>query len=278
MKPVDLVEPVVALVEQAGAAILPFWRQNLEVKHKNDESPVTVADLAANQVLGTGLQVLTPDIPVISEESCDQPLAERQGWKRWWLVDPLDGTKGFVSGGDEFAVMVALVENDKVVFGVVGVPVTGHIYWGGEGLGAWRRTRAGEPWQPIRVRQQRQGPLMVVTGRQSDDERHRRLIRGLQDALGDVERVGVSSAMKFCQLAQGQADCYPRLGPTSQWDTAAAQGVVEGAGGQVIDLQGRPFSYQMAESFLNPYFLAFPKGVDWQQTLIDLANECVKDG
>lgn len=269
-----LVDAVLGLVQQAGEAILPYWRSELEVKKKPDRSPVTAADLAAHRVLVQGLTALAPDIPVLSEESCDIPFAERRTWTRWWLVDPLDGTKGFVSGGDEFTVNVALVEEGRVRFGVVGVPVSGRCYWGGEGLGAWRQRSADAPWQAIRVRQQPPGPLQVVTGRESDDAAHQCLVNGLRQSLGEVQRVGISSSLKFCLLAEGEADCYPRLGPTSQWDTAAAQAVVEGAGGLVLDLQGQPFRYAMAESYLNPYFLALPATAPWRDTLIRLAVEC----
>jgi len=268
-----LLPGVVDLVHQAGASILPFWRANVAVTAKADESPVTAADLAAHHVIVAGLTSLDPGIPILSEEDCAISLATRQGWQRWWLVDPLDGTKEFISGSEEFTVNIALVEQGRVVFGVVSVPTTGRCYCGGAGLGAWR-IDPGQAPEPIQVRQ-RPAPgeaFTVVASRRHSSPEQERLLAGLSAAVGELELASVGSSLKFCLLAEGAADCYPRLAPTSQWDTAAAQGVLEGAGGEVLQLNGDTFSYPPRESLLNAYFLALPAGVDWRDTLLELAN------
>ena len=264
-----LLLPVAELVRQAGAVTLPFWRNDVTIELKADASPVTAADLAAHRLLADGLTRLAPEIPVLSEEDCEIGLAERRHWSRWWLVDPLDGTKEFIAGSEEFTVNVALIEQGRVLFGVVGVPARGLCYYGGAGLGAWR-VAAGEA-QPIGVRTAPPEAFTVVASRRHSSPAQERLLHGLSERFGDLALASVGSSLKFCLLAEGSADCYPRLAPTSQWDTAAAQGVLEGAGGEVLDLRGRPLDYPARESFLNPHFLALPQAAEWREELLQLA-------
>lgn len=261
--------PVIELARLAGAAILPFWRDNVAVQTKADDSPVTAADLAAHRIIADGLVALDPSIPVLSEEDADIPLAERAQWQRWWLVDPLDGTKEFIAGSEEFTVNIALIEQGRVVFGVVAMPTNGRCYFGGAGLGAWRAEGQAAA-QPIRVRNEPPAgaALTVVASRRHSSPEQERLLAG----LGDVVLANIGSSLKFCLLAEGAADCYPRLAPTSQWDTAAAQGVLEGAGGEVLELSGVPFSYPARESLLNPFFLAVPAQAPWRARLLALAQ------
>ncbi len=229
--PHPLMAPVVALALQAGEAILPFWRAGVEVTAKSDDSPVTAADLAAHHLIVAGLTALEPSIPVLSEEDADIPQSVRAGWQRWWLVDPLDGTKEFISGSEEFTVNIALIENGRVVFGVVTMPTNGRFYVGGAGFGAWRGDEGGTP-TAIQVRDV-PAPgeaFTVVASRRHSSPEQERLLAGLSASLGELQLANIGSSLKFCLLAEGAADCYPRLAPTSQWDTAAAQGVLEGAG------------------------------------------------
>ena len=272
MNDLQLMHEVVKLAQVAGQAILPFWRADVAVSNKADDSPVTAADLAAHRVIADGLLALAPHIPVLSEEDCDISLAERQGWSRWWLVDPLDGTKEFIAGSEEFTVNIALIDNAEVVFGVVSMPTNGRCYFGGRQLGAWR-AEAGEAAEPIQVRNAppADGRFTVVASRRHSSPEQEALLAGLGAAVGDMALANIGSSLKFCLLAEGSADCYPRLAPTSQWDTAAAQGVLEGAGGEVIGLDGQPFTYPARESLLNPFFLALPRAAAWRQALIDLA-------
>ncbi|NQD92319.1 3'(2'),5'-bisphosphate nucleotidase CysQ [Pseudomonas sp. CrR25] len=266
-----LIPAVTELVRQAGTAILPHWRAGVAVSEKADASPVTAADLAAHHVLVDGLRALDASIPVLSEEDANIALGERAGWQRWWLVDPLDGTKEFIAGSEEFTVNVALIERGRVVFGVVGIPASGRCYYGGAGLGAWRAEAAGEG-QPIRVRLAPAEAFVVVASRRHSSPGQERLLEGLSERFGDLQLASVGSSLKFCQLAEGNADCYPRLAPTSQWDTAAAQGVLEGAGGEVLTLKGAALTYEARESLLNPSFLALPAAAAWRAELIQLAR------
>jgi 3'(2'), 5'-bisphosphate nucleotidase len=271
--PHPLLAPVITLCRQAGAAILPFWRTGVEVMAKSDDSPVTAADLAAHELLVEGLKALAPDIHILSEEDADIPLSERAGWKRWWLVDPLDGTKEFISGSEEFTVNVALIENGRVVFGVVSMPTNDRCYFGGAGLGAWRSDDEAHS-APITVRNEpAEGKAFtVVASRRHSSAEQEKLLAGLSSVVGPLQLTNIGSSLKFCLLAEGAADCYPRLAPTSQWDTAAAQGVLEGAGGVVLDLAGEVFSYPARESLLNGFFLALPAKAPWRAALLDLAK------
>ena len=270
--PHPLLEGVIKLAHAAGDAILPFWRADVAVTAKADDSPVTAADVAAHHVLLDGLTALDPSIPVLSEEDANIAQSIRAGWTRWWLVDPLDGTKEFIAGSEEFTVNVALIEHGRVVFGVVSMPTSGRCYYGGAGLGAWRAD--GDVIVPIGVRHSPPAgeALTVVASRRHSSPAQERLLAGLSEQLGELTLVSVGSSLKFCLLAEGAADCYPRLAPTSQWDTAAAQGVLEGAGGVVLQLDGEPFSYPARESLLNESFLALPAQAPWRKALLDLAK------
>ena len=270
--PHPLLEGVIKLAHAAGDAILPFWRADVAVTAKADDSPVTAADVAAHHVLLDGLTALDPSIPVLSEEDANIAQRIRAGWTRWWLVDPLDGTKEFIAGSEEFTVNVALIEHGRVVFGVVSMPTSGRCYYGGAGLGAWRAD--GDVIVPISVRHSPPAgeALTVVASRRHSSPAQERLLAGLSEQLGELTLVSVGSSLKFCLLAEGTADCYPRLAPTSQWDTAAAQGVLEGAGGVVLQLDGEPFSYPARESLLNESFLALPAQAPWRKALLDLAK------
>ncbi|MGB5825076.1 MAG: inositol monophosphatase family protein, partial [Pseudomonas mandelii] len=212
-------------------------------------------------------------IPVLSEEDANIPQSVRAGWQRWWLVDPLDGTKEFISGSEEFTVNIALIEQGRVVFGVVSMPTNGRFYVGGAGLGAWRGDQGAEAL-PIQVREVPAAgeAFTVVASRRHSSPEQERLLAGLSASLGELQLANIGSSLKFCLLAEGAADCYPRLAPTSQWDTAAAQGVLEGAGGEVLDLSGKPFCYPARESLLNEFFLALPAKAAWREKLLELAR------
>ncbi|MCF4995500.1 3'(2'),5'-bisphosphate nucleotidase CysQ [Pseudomonas syringae] len=271
--PHPLMAPVIELALKAGEAILPFWRADVAVTAKSDDSPVTAADIAAHDVIVAGLKALDPTIAILSEEDANIPQSVRAGWQRWWLVDPLDGTKEFISGSEEFTVNIALIENGAVVFGVVSMPTNGRFYVGGAGLGAWRCDKGGSP-EPIAVRDALMPgeAFTVVASRRHSSPEQERLLAGLSASLGELQLANIGSSLKFCLLAEGAADCYPRLAPTSQWDTAAAQGVLEGAGGEVLGLDGEAFSYPARESLLNAFFLALPAKAAWRGELLALAR------
>ncbi|MGV3493665.1 MAG: 3'(2'),5'-bisphosphate nucleotidase CysQ [Ramlibacter sp.] len=244
-----LLPDVVALAEEAGEAILAVYRSgDWDATAKGDGSPVTAADLAAHRCIVQRLATLTPTIPVVSEEAEGGAVTARSG--RWWLVDPLDGTREFLARNGEFTVNIALVEEGRALFGVVHAPALGLTYWGGPELGALRREGAAAA-VAIHVAPEGRKPLRVVASKSHLDAD----TAGLIGRLGEVELVQAGSSLKFCRLAEGSADLYPRLAPTCEWDTAAAQAVLEGAGGAVRDLQGRPLRYGKADP-LNAFFIA----------------------
>jgi 3'(2'), 5'-bisphosphate nucleotidase len=254
---------VIALARQAGDAILRIYGQDFSVDHKDDQSPLTEADLASHRVIAEGLSRLTPDIPVMSEESATIPWEERRRWQRFWLVDPLDGTKEFVKRNGEFTVNIALVEGHHPVLGVVHVPVTGVTYFGEPDMGAFRKT-GDQPAEPIHVTAMLKGTPRVVGSRSHAGEGLKRFLEN----LGNHELVSMGSSLKLCLVAEGKADIYPRLGPTSEWDTAAAQAVVEAAGGRVTDTTMTRLTCNAGESVLNPHFLVFGDlSEDWSRYL-----------
>ncbi len=254
----QLLPRVVDIAREAGRCILAVYGEDNPVERKADNSPLTVADRAAHEAIVAGLGALTPDIPVWSEESATVPWEMRRHWPSFWLVDPLDGTREFLHRNGEFTVNIALIEDHHPVLGVVHVPVTGRDYWGGPG-GAFRHD-PGQPPVPIHTRQPATSPVRVVGSRS-----HRGTsLDGFLARLGPHELVTVGSSLKFCLVAEGTADIYPRLGPTSEWDSAAAHAVVEAAGGQVLDLEGRPLRYNRGPDRLNPHFIAIGDGGrDW---------------
>ena len=253
------INPLVELAQEAGRSILEVYDTDFDVQQKDDQSPLTKADLASNDVIIAGLRELTPDIPIISEEVGLHEFEERREWNRYWLIDPLDGTKEFVSRNGEFTVNIALIREHVPVHGIVHVPVTQVTYIGCEGAGAERRETDQEPC-PIRVGKESQSPVRVVGSRSHLGDSLNRFL----DNLGDYEMLPMGSSLKFCRVAEGGADIYPRLGPTSEWDTAAAQAVVEQAGGQVLELDGKPLAYNMKADILNPHFLVIgAQDHDW---------------
>ena len=259
-----LLDPIVELARQAGDAILTVYNSDdFSVEEKDDKSPLTAADLASHHAIVNGLAALTADIPVLSEESASLPFTERSSWQRYWLVDPLDGTREFIKRNGEFTVNIALIDAGVPVLSVVHVPVSGVTYLACQGLGAFKQEPGG-PRKAIRVRKLGDGPVMVVGSRSHRGES----LNNFLDKLGKHDMVGMGSSLKLCLVAEGSADVYPRLGPTSEWDTAAAQCVVEQAGGFVTDTAMKPLRYNTKDSLLNPFFLVFgDEGRDWSSYL-----------
>jgi 3'(2'), 5'-bisphosphate nucleotidase len=259
MKLAELIEPVVSLSRQAGDAILEVYATDFDVQAKDDESPLTQADMASHRVIERGLRDLTPGIPIISEESGLPDFAERSKWSHYWLIDPLDGTKEFVNRNGEFTVNIALIDGNRPVLGVVHVPVPNKTYTGCDGVGAAVRIADAMP-RVIEVATSASDPVRVVGSRS-----HRGAsLDAFLEQLGNVEMLPMGSSLKFCIVAEGKADIYPRLGLTSEWDTAAAQAVVEQAGGAVLELDGRPLAYNAKADILNPHFLVRgPRDRNW---------------
>jgi 3'(2'), 5'-bisphosphate nucleotidase len=253
VKLIDLANQVAEIARAAGTDILDIYSEGATaVTMKVDDSPLTQADLQAHRRIVAGLGALSPRLPVLSEESAQVPFEERQHWERYWLVDPLDGTKEFLSRNGEFTVNIALIIGHAPALGVVYAPVRHTLYTGVVGAGAWKAVGSG-PAQAIRVHPQAATPVRVVGSKS-----HRGAsLDGYLERLGPHELVAIGSSLKLCLVAEGAADLYPRLGPTSEWDTAAGQAVVVAAGGFVVTRDGKPLEYNRKADLLNPEFLVY---------------------
>jgi 3'(2'), 5'-bisphosphate nucleotidase len=248
----SLLPEIARIAREAGAAILDVYANEFDVTEKADRSPLTMADMRAHEIIVRALHALTPDVPILSEEASNIPFEERSKWTRYWLVDPLDGTKEFVSRNGEFTVNIALIEQDAPVLGAVFVPVRDTLYLAARDEGATRQIGTA-PAEAIRVQTPAPAPLRIVGSRSHRDGRLGKYLPRLEP----YELVSIGSSIKFCLIAEGSADLYPRFGPTSEWDTAAAQAIVEAAGGAVVTLDGEPLRYNTKADLLNPYFLVF---------------------
>jgi 3'(2'), 5'-bisphosphate nucleotidase len=249
-----LLESLTTLVREAHAEIMRVYARPFEVELKADQSPLTEADLASHRVLTAALSRLTPQLPVVSEEGGLPAASERAAWPAYWLIDPLDGTKEFLAKNGEFTVNVALVEGTRPTLGVVGVPARDQVYQGDVTTGLSRRQDASGV-TALRTRAYRGANPTVVASRRHGGEALEGALKRLEAGEGAPELRNVGSALKLCLVAEGEADVYPRLAPTSEWDTAAAQAVLEAAGGTVLQLGGAPLTYNKAD-ILNPEFVA----------------------
>ena len=260
--PCDHLEAVREIAHAAGRRILDVYERDFEVEQKDDRSPLTEADRAAHEIITTQLQRLTPGIPVLSEESVKVSYEKRAGWKRFWLVDPLDGTKEFINRNGEFTVNIALIDGFRPVLGVVYVPLPALTYFACAGQGASKQ-KGDSAMETIHARRYEGGKPMIVASRSHAGPETEAFLKN----VGEHDVVSLGSALKFCLVAEGTADVYPRLGPTMEWDTAAAQCVVEAAGGRVTDLNRKPLAYNKP-SLLNPSFLVSGAGdYDWYRHL-----------
>jgi 3'(2'), 5'-bisphosphate nucleotidase len=257
------VEALLELAREAGRAILQVYAQDFEVAAKSDRSPLTEADLAAHRIIEAGLARLDEVLPMLSEESAPEDLHERRSWQRYWLVDPLDGTREFVKRNGEFTVNIALIEHGAPSFGVVYAPVLDELFWAARGFGAFLRQPDGIDVQ-LSARRPAPRPLRVAVSRSHLDARSAAVIQHLDQPI----QVPLGSSLKFCRLAEGQVDLYPRFGPTGEWDTAAGQCVLEEAGGAVLDLAGEPLRYNARDTLINPDFIALGDlGLPWREWL-----------
>ena len=250
----SLAPEVLDIARQAGWAIMQVYdRGGTEVIQKADNTPVTEADLAADQIIFEGLSRVLPDCPVWSEER--KKPENRPSTVPFLLVDPLDGTKEFIKRNGEFTVNIALICDGLPVLGVIHAPALNESFIGLTGAGAFEVSRMDMFSKPIQARSNARArdELVIVESRSHGNKKHKQWLAGLKRPYSQV---GVGSSLKFCRIAQGQADCYARYGPTSQWDTAAGQAILEAAGGQVTDDQGNRLTYGMAKEVLNPEFIA----------------------
>jgi 3'(2'), 5'-bisphosphate nucleotidase len=258
-----LLDEALALATRAGRAILEVYESDFAVTHKEDETPLTQADLASHRLILDALDALTPRLPCLSEEAADIPHATRAAWRQYWLVDPLDGTREFVKRNGEFTVNIALVEDHRPILGVIHAPVLGLTYGAARGVGAFRLDATRRV--TIRTRPLPATPSFVVSRSHRDAALDAILARAPRH-----DAIGKGSSLKFCLVAEGSADFYPRLGPTSEWDTAAGQCIVEQAGGAVWRLpELTPLACNERDSVLNPSFAVVgdTRGLDWAAIL-----------
>ncbi len=259
-----LLPATIRIAEQAAARILEIYQTDFSVENKEDSSPLTAADMASHNAIIAGLAELTPDIPVLSEESVSIPYETRKTWDRYWLIDPLDGTREFVKRNGEFTVNIALIDNSEPVAGVVYVPTSQVCYFASKGNGAYKQTGCGDA-QNIRCKSTSADAFSVAGSRSHGSEQQQNFFAALGD---NVEIIAIGSSLKFCLVAEGKVDIYPRFGPTSEWDTAAAHAIVCEAGGAVTDTRLKPLEYNRKESILNPHFLVIADtGFDWNTYL-----------
>ena len=258
-----LIEEICQIASNAADCILKIYDTDFSVKTKKDHSPLTTADMAAHNSICTALAQLTPDIPVLSEESSELPYAELSQWSRYWLVDPLDGTREFIKRNGEFTVNIALIENGHPSLGVITVPVTGVCYYAATSLGAFK-TNADGITESIKIKKSDLNNIIIAGSRSHGTEKQQALTKQMDGA----EIIAIGSSLKFCLVAEGKADIYPRFGLTSEWDTAAAQCIVEESGGCVVDMDFNPIRYNTKDSLLNPEFLAIAdQSFNWKHYL-----------
>lgn len=245
----SLLPDVLKIADAASKRVLEIYKTDFEVEFKDDKSPLTAADIASHDIIDAGLRKLTPDIPILSEESANASWREREHWQRFWLVDPIDGTKDFTKRTGEFTVNIALIENGEPVLGVVTAPALDEAFWGIKDEGAWKRDSSGQE-RRIQVVEPPAEKRVVASKNHLNDE-----TRSFIESLGAHKLVQAGSSLKFCRIAEGEADIYPRIGPTCEWDTGAAHAVLNAAGGKVQTLEGEALRYGK-EDVYNPNFVA----------------------
>ncbi len=268
----DLLNGVKTIAKAAGRAIMEYYRSpdEVSVNIKLDETPVTEADIAAHKIIKLSLERLIPGVPVLSEEAANIPFTTRSQWQRYWLVDPLDGTKEFIHRTNDFTVNIALIEDNQPILGVIYAPVWDVLYYAIKGQGAYKQTTDHDPYV-IQTRAVAEKNFVMAVSRRHGRQRVQQFIDHYKGHASVVSR---GSSLKSCLIAEGDADLYPCLGKTSEWDMAAAQCIVEEAGGMMINLELQPLRYNTKQSLLNPPLLVVgDKDYDWQQCIKTIRSQ-----
>jgi len=258
----ELLHAVIDISEKASDEILTFYDTDFNVEVKDDLTPLTSADLAAHNYITEALTQLTPHIPILSEEAANIPFDVRKTWETYWLVDPLDGTREFIKKNGEFSVNIALISGHEAILGVIYLPVTRVCYYASKGNGAYKKTNS----ETIKISvKQTQRDAMIIAGSRSYRDSS---LDSFLEKIGKYEIISMGSSIKSCLVAEGKVDIYPRLGPTSEWDTAAAQCIVEESGGSITDTSLQPLQYNTKDVLLNPHFLVFADdSINWLEFL-----------
>ncbi len=256
----DTIAKLSVISQEAGSKILSVYESDqFEIELKSDQSPITRADRLSNDLIVKGLKESFPKIPLLSEESAMIAYSERSKWDEYWLIDPLDGTKEFINRSGDFTVNIALVRGGCPVLGIVYVPLTGEIFYGAKRQGAFTVKKGGKA-EPISVRSANEKNLVAFVSRTHPGKE----TQSLKEVCPSIHVQPMGSSLKFCKVAEGLGDIYLRLKPTMEWDSAAAQAVVEAAGGKVLQLNSRPLEYNK-EDLLNPSFVVVGSDLDWQR-------------
>jgi len=258
-----LCQNAVSIARIAGQKILDIYDSKYTIEHKQDNTPLTTADLAADKIIRKALHELTPEIPILTEESETIAFETRKQWQRYWLVDPLDGTREFIKRNGEFTVNIALVENHKSILGVINAPVLQTDYFAWHKGGAFKKN-AEQGIHKISTRKTDINNLIIAGSRSHANDK----LKSFYEKLGEFTLLSVGSSLKSCMVAEGTVDLYPRLGLTSEWDTAAAHCIVNEAGGQITQTDANALLYNTKDSLLNPYFFVFgDDAIAWHQYL-----------
>ena len=268
----SIVSQVLDIAISAGKEIMRFYKSDYKIEIKSNNSPVTEADAAANQLILESLNDLQPDIPFVSEECQIASYEQRTNWQHYWLIDPLDGTKSFVRADDQFTVNIALIDRDHPIFGVVYSPVEEHTYWGIAGVGAFLQKGTTGPIESIHTRRPQRDTVTIIAPAKRGHRRVQDFIDNLGSAAIRCHLTHSSSSIKFCRVAEGVADIFPSFGATSEWDTAAAQCVVECAGGSVRDFEGNTLIYNKPDPSLinSPFLVSGANDFDWLQYIPEI--------
>ena len=248
----ELVNPVCDIAKRAGEEIMKIYAEGFEIEEKKDHSPLTTADLASHNLIIQELEKLTPSIPILSEESASISFSERSVWDQYWLIDPLDGTREFIKRNGEFTVNIALISHHESSLGVVYLPVNDISYFASKNNGAYKQEQ-NKAATKINARHSTPQDKPTICGSRSHAGKS---LQALQEKIGEFDLISMGSSIKMCLVAEGVADIYPRFGPTSEWDTAAAHCVVNEAGGKIVDMQLETLRYNTKDSLLNPSFIA----------------------
>ena len=246
----EFIKKIIKVSKNAGDAIMDIYESEFDVNIKSDQSPLTKADILSNKIICQSLKKITPDVPILSEESSNIPYHERSKWNQYWLIDPLDGTKEFIKKNGEFTTNIALIRDHKPIFGLIHLPVKKHTYWGCEDKGSFFLDRTNNI-RKINVSTNNDDPIRIAASRSHPSEE----LTNLLDKIKNYKLLEVGSSLKFCLIASGEADIYPRFGPTSEWDTAAGEAIARFAGGSIVDFENNNIIYNKGENLINPYFL-----------------------
>lgn len=260
----SLLEKIIAIAVEAGEHLKRFYANSVEVKIKADQTPVTEADLFISQFLIQRLQRLTPEVPILSEESCDISLAERSTWQEYWIIDPLDGTQQFIDRTDQFSIVIGLVQKNQPVLGVIYAPILDKLYFVQAGNGAFLQEN-GKIRPLVKLRSPCQNALMITVGSHAHAKQAEKVVVGHSIQFLEYG----SSSLKAGLVAEGKADCYIRFGDTGEWDTAVADVLLQEVGGAIFNFEFSPLTYNQRETLINPYFVAVgDRYLEWDKIFL----------